>query len=195
MSHILRERRLHFAKVQIRAGVLALFAVAMQAVAIFAPLGFDDTPKRLLFDFSYLLLILFVILNLPRPGLVIIGIGLLLNFLPIVANGGLMPVTATNLARVDLLHRIEGRTEGDAIPYTKNVLKAKDDIHFYELSDRLVWDNPVFFRLFSIGDVVIAGGLVITIGDLFLPRVQRVNRGPADLRVQTRKNQHGRIHL
>jgi len=179
VSHILRERRLHFAKVQIKAGVLALFAVAMQTIAIFAPLGFDDTPKRLLFDLSYLLLILFIILNLPRPGLVIIGIGLLLNFLPIVANGGLMPVTAENLARVDLLHRIDGRAEGDAIPYTKNVLKAKDDIHFYELSDRIVWDNPVFFRLFSIGDVVIAGGLAITIGDLFLPRVQRVNRGTA----------------
>jgi len=179
VSRTLRERRLHFPKVQIRAGVLALFALGMQAVAIFAPLGFDDTPKRLLFELSYLLLILFVILNLPRPGLVIIGIGLLLNFLPIVANGGLMPVTATNLARVDLLHRIEGRTEGDAIPYTKNVLKAKDDIHFYELSDRLVWDNPVFFRLFSIGDIVIAGGLVVTLGDLFLPRVQRMNRGPA----------------
>lgn len=163
---------------QIRAGVLALSAVAMQAIAIFVPLGFDDSPKRLLFEFSYLLLIFFIIVNLPRPGFVIIGIGLLLNFLPIVANGGLMPVTAENLARIDQLHRIEGRQDGDAIPYTKNVLKERENTRFYALSDRLVWDNPVFFRLFSIGDVVIAGGLVMVLGDLFLPRVQRGGTRP-----------------
>jgi len=171
------ELRLYFPKVQIRSGVLALFALAMQAIAIFVPLGYDDTPKRLLFELSYLILLFFIIVNLPRPGFAIIGVGLLLNVLPIVANGGLMPVTAENLAKVDLTHRIEGRQEGDAIPYSKNVLKARDDIHFYELSDRLTWDNPVFFRLFSIGDVVIAGGLVVMLGDLFLPRAQRVNPG------------------
>ena len=168
--------RLYFPKVHIRLGILALFALAMQAVAIFAPLGFDDTPKRLLFELSYLVLLLFIAVNLPRLGFVIIGVGVLLNLLPIVANGGLMPVTAENLAKVDLTHRIEGREEGDAIPYSKNVLKARGDIRFYELSDRLTWDNPVFFRLFSVGDIVIAGGLVVILGDLFLPRVQRASR-------------------
>lgn len=173
---MIRNLRLYFPKVQIRSGALALFALAMQAVAVFVPLGYDDTPKRLLFELSYLILLFFVIVNLPRPGFVIIGVGLLLNILPIVANGGLMPVTMENLAKVDLTHRIEGRQEGDAIPYSKNVLKAREDIHLYKLSDRLTWDNPVFFRLFSIGDIVIAGGLVVMLGDLFLPRAQRVIR-------------------
>ena len=81
--------------------MLALFALAMQAIAIFAPLGFDDVPKRLLFEISYVVLIFFAIVNLPRLGFLIIGLGLLLNFLPIVANGGLMPVTAESLARID----------------------------------------------------------------------------------------------
>ena len=168
--------RLYFPKVHIRLGILALFALALQATAIFVPLGYDDTPKRLLFELSYLVLLFFIAVNLPRPGFVIIGVGVLLNLLPIVANGGLMPVTAENLAKVDLTHRIEGREEGDAIPYSKNVLKERQDIHFYELSDRLTWDNPVFFRLFSVGDIVIAGGLVVMLGDLFLPRAQRVSR-------------------
>ena len=168
--------RLYFPKVHIRLGILALFALSLQAVAIFVPLGYDDTPKRLLFLLSYAVLLAFIAVNLPRPGFVIIGVGVLLNLLAIAANGGLMPVTAENLAKVDLIHRIEGRQEGDAIPYSKNVLKARQDIHFYELSDRLTWDNPVFFRLFSLGDIVIAGGIVVLLGDLFLPRAQRVSR-------------------
>jgi len=173
------ELRLHFPRVHIRAGVLALFALAMQAVAIFAPLGFDDIPKRLIFELSYVVLIFFAVVNLPRPGFLVIGIGLLLNFLAIVANGGLMPVTAENLARIDQLDRIEGRAEGDAIPRTKNVLKTKDDTHFYVLSDRLVIDNPIYVPILSIGDLVIGAGLVITLGDLFLPRVQRSRQAPA----------------
>jgi len=174
-----RELRLHFPRVHIRAGVLALFALAMQVIAIFAPLGFDDVPKRLLFEMSYVVLIFFAIVNLPRPGFLIIGVGLLLNFLPIVANGGLMPVTAVSLAKIDQLHRIDGRAEGDAIPRTKNVLKNKDDAKFYVLSDRLVFDNPVYVPILSIGDLVIGTGLVVTLGDLFLPRVQRSRRAPA----------------
>jgi len=173
------ELRLHFPRVHIRAGVLALFALAMQTVAIFAPLGFEDIPKRLIFELSYVVLIFFAIVNLPRPGFLIIGVGLLLNFLPIVANGGLMPVTAESLARIDQLDRIEGRAEGDAIPRTKNVLKTKEDTYFYVLSDRLVFDNPVYVPILSIGDLVIAAGLVVTLGDLFLPRVQRSRQAPA----------------
>ena len=180
-----RELRLYFPRVHIRAGVLALFALAMQAIAIFAPLGFDDVPKRLLFEISYLLLIFVAIVNLPRPSFLILGVGLLLNFLPIVANGGLMPVTAENLARIDQLDRIEGRAEGDAIPRTKNVLKTKENTHFYVLSDRLVFDNPAYVPILSIGDLVIGVGLVVTLGDLFLPRVQRSRQAsPKPLRAK-----------
>ena len=180
-----RELRLYFPRVHIRAGVLALFALAMQAIAIFAPLGFDDVPKRLLFEISYLLLIFVAIVNLPRPGFLILGVGLLLDFLPIVANGGLMPVTAENLARIDQLDRIEGRAEGDAIPRTKNVLKTKENTHFYVLSDRLVFDNPAYVPILSIGDLVIGVGLVVTLGDLFLPRVQRSRQAsPKPLRAK-----------
>ncbi len=145
----------------------------MQAAAILAPLGFDDIPKRLLFQISYVLLLFFVAANWRRIGILIIGLGLLLNFLPIVANGGLMPVTSESLARIDQTHRLRGLQEGDAIPNTKNVWRQRDNTHLWFLTDRIVWDNPVFFRLFSIGDVIIAGGLVITMADLFLPRLQR----------------------
>jgi hypothetical protein len=156
----------------------------MQAIAIFVPLGFEDTPKRLLFELSYLVLLVFILVNLPRPGIAIIGVGLLLNMLPIVANGGLMPATPENIARVGEAESIRDVREGEAIPYTKNVLKPKEDTHLYALSDRLALDNPFFIKLFSIGDIVIAAGLIVTLGDLFLPRVRREIRPPGDSRVK-----------
>ena len=62
-----RELRLYFPKVQIRWGVLALFALAIQAIAIFVPLGLDDIPKRLLFVLSYLVLLAFILAIFPAP--------------------------------------------------------------------------------------------------------------------------------
>lgn len=165
--------RLHFPKVRLHSGVVALFAVLLQAAAIFLPLGGDDLPKRLLFQISYIILLFFIAANWRRIGILIIGLGLVLNVLPIFANGGLMPVTSANLARIDQTHRLEGLEEGDAIPYTKNVWRERDNTHVWFLSDRLVFDNPVFFRVFSIGDVIIAGGLIVTLGDLLLPRIRR----------------------
>jgi hypothetical protein len=167
------ELRLYFPKLNLRWGVLALLALVLQAVAIFVPLDLDDVPKRVLFVLSYLLLVVFILKNLRHPGMVVIGIGLLLNLLPIISNGGLMPVTAEHIAEIGQTHSIEGKQSGDAIPYTKNLLKAEEDTYFYELSDRIVWDNPFFFRVFSIGDIVIVAGLAILLAECFLPRVQR----------------------
>ena len=165
--------RLHFPKVRLHVGVVALFAIVLQAAAIFAPLGYDDVPKRLLFQISYILLIFFVAANWRRLGILIIGIGLTLNFAAIVANGGLMPVTPEALVRIGESDKIRGLEEGDAIPYQKEVLKSRENTHLWVLTDRLVWNNPVFFRVFSVGDVIIAGGLIVTLGDLLLPRVRR----------------------
>ena len=138
--------------------------------------GSTTYPSELLFVLSYVTLLVFIARNISRPGIAIIGIGVLLNILPIFANGGLMPVTSQNLTKAGQTQHIEGKRDGDAIPYSKNVLKSRDNTHFYELSDRIVWDNPFFFRVFSAGDIVIAAGLIVTLGDLFLPRVRRETR-------------------
>lgn len=164
-------RRLYYPRIEIRFGVVALLAVCVQLIAIFAPLGSDDLPRRILFVTSYVLLFGFVAANLRRPGLVVMGAGLLLNFIAIIANGGLMPVTPQTLQRTG--HLPADAQVGEWVHRTKDVLLERSDIRLHFLSDRLVWD-PVsnVFRAFSIGDVVIAGGLVIMVGDLLLPRLR-----------------------
>ena len=158
----------------IRFGIVALIALGLQLLVIFAPLGPGDLQRRVILVLSYLLLLGFILANLRRPGLVIIGAGLLLNFLAIVSNGGLMPVSPDTLERIDRLP--EEASLGNWVPESKNVLLAREDTRLRFLTDALVWENPTRVNAFSVGDVVIAAGLVVTLGELFLPRLKRVRR-------------------
>jgi hypothetical protein len=151
--------------------VVALLALLLQVIAIKAPLGDSDDLRRALFVYSYLLLLVFVAANFARPGIAIIGFGLLLNFIAIVANQGWMAITPETLLQ-------SGPMPGDAVlgewvPGTKDILLHRSDVHLWALTDRLVWD-PIssVIRAFSIGDVVIVGGVLITLVELFLPRIK-----------------------
>lgn len=165
--------RLCFPKVVLRLGVVALLAVLVQLLAIRGPFGSSEIPPRFLLVLSYLLLIWFVAANLRRPGIVVMGAGLLLNFAAILANGGLMPVTPEALARAgyDIPADVG---PGDHLPHTKDVLKERGDVRLWFLGDRLVLDPLPGIAAFSIGDVVILAGLAVTVVDLLSPRLQRV---------------------
>ncbi|MDO8614372.1 MAG: DUF5317 family protein [Dehalococcoidia bacterium] len=168
--------RLYFPKVVIRLGVVALLALALQFVATDAPLGSSDIPRRILLVFSYLLLIAFVTANVRRPGILILGAGLLLNFAAIIANGGLMPVTPETMARAHYTIPADVGN-GDWVPHTKDVLLVREDVRLWFLGDRLVLAGLPAFRAFSLGDVIIVLGLVVTAGELLLPRVGRAPQG------------------
>lgn len=155
--------RFHFA-------VVALLAICLQIIAIFAPLGSNDLPTRILLVTSYLLLLVFVSINVRRPGLVILGLGLTLNFLAIVTNGGLMPTTPEVYAKFSWPEDVR---VGERIPNTKDILLEREDVHLYVLSDRYRWDTQTLIRVFSIGDVIIATGLIVTVAELALPRFGR----------------------
>ena len=164
----------HFPKVAIRFGVVALIALGLQILVIYGPLAPGDALRRVVLVVSYVLLLGFVLANLRRPGLAVIGLGLLLNFLAIVSNGGAMPISPENLERSGLPQ--EEISLGDWVPNSKAVLLAPEDTNLRFLSDIFVWNNPTGVNAFSIGDVIIGAGLILTLGELFLPRVQRVSR-------------------
>ena len=96
--------------------MVALLALALQALAVTGPLGDGDTARRVLLVSSYLLLIAFVALNVRRPGIAVIGLGLLLNFAAIVANEGLMPITPEAVMRTGPLP--EDAAIGEWLPGT-----------------------------------------------------------------------------
>ena len=162
--------RLRFPDVELRLAGIVPAALAIQLIAIFADLGSDDLFRRVLFIVSYLLLIVFVFANVRRPSVVLFGFGVLLNFLPIVANGGLMPITPETLLRTGDVP--EDARIGEWVEGTKDVLLERADVHLYFFSDRLTSDlSPS--RAFSIGDVVLIGGAMVLLLDLLLPRPYR----------------------
>jgi len=91
--------RLRFPDVELRIAGIVPVALAIQLIAVFVDLGLDDLFRRSLFIASYLLLIVFVFANVRRPSIALFGAGVLLNFLPIIANGGLMPITPETLQK------------------------------------------------------------------------------------------------
>lgn len=159
---------------------MCLIALGLQALLIYSEVGQGRILPRALFVLSYLLLFVFVWANRRHLGLLIIGIGLLLNFLAIVTNGGLMPVSPDTLERAGLEERMAALKLGEPIPLTKNLLLEREDTRLWFLSDILVWDNPANIRAFSVGDVIIGVGLAVTLANLFLPRPRRTSLGPSD---------------
>lgn len=173
--------RLYFPKVVIHFGAGALLALLLQLLAIFGPFGGADLPRRILLIASYVVLLAFVVVNLRRPGLAVLGVGLLLNFAVIVANGGRMPITPETFRRTEDLPA--DIAVGDWIPHSKDTLLDREDVRLWDLSDRLVWPNVAgTVRAFSPGDLIIGLGLVITLGELFLPRLQRAPAGGPESR-------------
>ncbi len=164
--------------------MVALLALLTQLIAIRAPLGDDDLPRRILLIASYLLLLIFVAANVHRAGIAVIGAGLLVNFAAIVANGGLMAITPQTILKTGSLP--DDAVVGEWLPGSKDILLERGDVHLWFLTDRLTWDaiSPAF-RAFSIGDVVIVVGLLLTLAGLLLPRFHPEGEGGGTTGVQT----------
>lgn len=113
---------------------------------------------------SLLGLLLFCVINKQMPGMPVLMIGLLLNLMAIVANGGLMPLstqTAAHLAPPETLAKL---IVGNRFGVGKDVLLSPETIIFPWLADRFVPPDwfPYQFA-FSLGDVFIGIGAFLLI--------------------------------
>ncbi len=80
--------------------ILVALAFGLQIGLRFAPLprGLLETYAPFIHILSYLLLFPFIFVNRKLPGMYIIALGVLLNFLVIAVNGGAMPVSPAGLS-------------------------------------------------------------------------------------------------
>jgi len=104
-------------------------------------------------------LLMFVVLNLRQPGMPILGLGLVLNLLVIIANGGWMPISPEIASHLHPDHPLATWETGIRLGWSKDILLAKSQMHLGWLSDCFLL--PVWFPArvaFSPGDILIAVG-------------------------------------
>jgi Family of unknown function (DUF5317) len=142
--------------------VLVLVALVVQVAIIYLPVGqWVGTWARVgLFMFSYALLAVFTWLNRRSPGMLLIGVGLLANWLVMLVNGGHMPVTYEALAAAGRAGLVSSTVSGSFVSSSKDILLASAETRLWFLSDIFVMPRPFpLASVFSPGDVLMALGL------------------------------------
>lgn len=163
---LLRGGRLtRLAQVPFRHAYLVVLSLVLQ-VAIFSSwwstLGGEPWIPPL-YVLSLLVLTAWFALNFRLPGMIVIGLGLLLNLAAIAANSGYMPASPAALERAGMITLF---TNSQQATHTNSTL-ATEETRLYYLTDIFALPKEVpLANVFSIGDVFIALGAMY-----FLQRV------------------------
>jgi len=154
--------KMPYQAVQIQHIWLVLTAYIPQFFIFFLPATRSTIPDQwvaALFVFSQVLLLAFIWINRRIPGGWLMGIGLLLNFLAIILNGGMMPLTPQNAQHLLPAGSTVTLTLGERVGVSKDILLEKSATRLWFLGDVFLlpeWFN--FPMAFSPGDVLLSLG-------------------------------------
>ncbi len=134
-----------------------------QFLAFFFPAtrsAWSTTAVAAGFVVSQVLLLLFAWVNRRLPGFWLLGLGLSLNLIVIVLNGGLMPIAPETATTLFPEVPVEQWEPGQRLGTTKDVVLPRQQTRLWPLSDWLVTPDWMPYRTaFSPGDVLIACGV------------------------------------
>ena len=167
----------NLASVNVKWGWLAPVAFLMQAYLIFFPAeraGDVLAPRSLLLVASHVLLFVVIWKNRHLSGIKVIGLGLLLNFVVMIVNGGFMPITPETLVRIGYDGNTSQLETGYIVGRTKNVVVEPGEATLWFLSDIMVMPRPFPIpTALSVGDLLIVMGVFFFLRDaMFLHRAR-----------------------
>ena len=155
----------NLASVDVKWGWLAPLAFLMQAYLIFFPAeraGGLLSARSLLLTASHILLFVVVWQNRHLSGVKLLGLGLVLNFLVMVVNGGFMPITPEALVQIGYDGNASQLETGYIVGRTKNMVAELGQARLWFLSDIMVIPRPFPIpTALSFGDVLIVLGLFL----------------------------------
>lgn len=157
---------------------VAILAAQQAAISYLGRTGFESVARRSIFFVTTPILIAVALMFRRYYGAWLIAAGISLNFLPILAHGGLMPVSYTIVRDSGAFPETTEAQIGEQLHNGKDILLRRDDIHFYPLSDKYTVDAPLYgVNIYSLGDFVLfAGGLLVAAQALLsLARPHRTN--------------------
>ncbi|MFO8192082.1 MAG: DUF5317 family protein [Bacillota bacterium] len=137
---------------------LIILALLIQAIIRLDFVYFDGTFDLLysyFYVFSFVLLLVFVFLQEKQTGIIIFGLGVLLNLLVITANEGRMPVDPTAMPPQTAVEL----NSGTASPFH---VMMNEDTWLAFLGDHILLPYSKN-RLVSIGDILLGAGIAIYI--------------------------------
>ena len=148
--------------IQLNSWWLVFIAFIPQLAAFHLPLTSKTFPDNLApaaLVLSQALLLVFAVLNLKKPGMVILTAGLALNLIVIILNQGLMPISPETIEYLLPDNSNYQYEIGSRLGDQKDIILPIIDTNLWILSDRLVFPRWLNYPVaFSIGDVIIAAG-------------------------------------
>lgn len=140
----------------------AVFLAAAQQVAI-RRVGVDGLAgdlRRALFLVTTVALMALALRFRHYLGAWLIAAGIGLNLIPILAHGGLMPVSYQVVSESGYFPEITHAQIGHQLGNGKDILLDRADVHFEALSDKYAVSIPLYGgNIYSLGDFVLFAGL------------------------------------
>lgn len=143
--------------------VLVLAAFIPQYFAFFNPntrTQLSGNLVSILLVSSLIILLAFSLLNIHKISFLPITLGFLLNFLVIMLNGGLMPISPDAVRKL-LPGQDAQWVVGQRLGYGKDIILQPEMTRLWFLSDRFMLPDWLQYPVaFSLGDVLIAAGVI-----------------------------------
>jgi hypothetical protein len=151
-----------------------VFATVLPQIMIFFIPGLAKVVPETVIPYIQIVsmsgLIVFVAVNIKITGFIILGVGLVGNFLAIATNGGWMPISVNTLARIHPEIPVETWNVGERLSLTKDRILLPERTNLAFLTDILNLPSWISYKFaFSVGDILISIGMISILWSLSNP--------------------------
>lgn len=156
---------------------IALFGLQQIAIRSFPLDGAFGFTRRAIFLVTTFVLMLIALRYRRYFGAWIVAAGIALNLIPMIAHGGLMPVSYDVVQESKAFPSITRDDVGHQLSNGKDIVLDPEDIRFGWLADRFIVDLPGYgTNIYSLGDFVLFAGIGLVIVQVVAAGIWTISR-------------------